>query len=151
VAEVDLRAGVYDGELFEQLRLWGDEVRLRVVDAGEVQVVEFRSVDREGPPAHVHPWHEIEYVIEGEVEFLVGDRWTRGGPGTVQVLPSGVAHSVRVPHGEARVLMMTIGPPYDGFARDSAQLEATPSGYPAPAELLEVASRHGLRLAAGRG
>jgi quercetin dioxygenase-like cupin family protein len=72
LAEVDLRAGVYDGSSFEQLRLWGDDILLRVVDAGEVQVVEFRSEDREGPPPHVHPWHEVEYVIEGEVEFLVG-------------------------------------------------------------------------------
>jgi quercetin dioxygenase-like cupin family protein len=147
LAEVDLRAGVYDGSSFEQLRLWGDDILLRVVDAGEVQVVEFRSEDREGPPPHVHPWHEVEYVIEGEVEFLVGGAWVRGGPGTVQLLPAGEAHSVRVPEGAARVLMVTVGPPYDGFARDSAALDAAAEGYPSPADLLAVAARHGLRLA----
>jgi hypothetical protein len=31
---VELRAGVYDGSSYEQLRLWGDDVLLRVVDAG---------------------------------------------------------------------------------------------------------------------
>ncbi|HJV08248.1 MAG TPA: cupin domain-containing protein [Acidimicrobiales bacterium] len=144
---MDLRAGVYDGSSYEQLRLWGDDVLLRVVDAGDVQVVEFRSEDRDGPPAHVHPLDEIEYVIEGEVEFLVDGTWTRGGPGTVQLLPAGAAHSVRVPAGAARVLMVTVGAPYDGFARDSAALAGAGEGYPDPAALLDVATRHGLRLA----
>ena len=144
---MDLRAGVWDGSSFEQLRLWGDDVLLRVVDAGDVQVVEYRSQDREGPPVHVHPWDEIEYVIEGEVEFLVNGSWVRGGPGTVQMLPAGAAHSVRVPAGTARVLMVTAGAPYDGFARDSATLAGAGDGYPDPVALLEVATRHGLRLA----
>ena len=74
--------------------------------------------------------------------------WTRGGPGTVQMLPSGVAHSVRVPEGEARLLMVTMGAPFDGFCRALAALHA--SGDAAPAAVVQVANRYGVRLAADR-
>lgn len=56
---------------------------------------------------------------------LVGDRG-RGGvpgrrrmepprPGTVQLLPKGNPHMVRVQQGTARLVMVTIGPLYDCF------------------------------------
>jgi quercetin dioxygenase-like cupin family protein len=140
-----MQAGTTDGTGVERLSVVGDDVLLRVVDAGDVEVVEYVSSDRDGPPPHSHPWDEIEFVIEGDVEFLVGDRWSRGGPGTVQMLPRGVAHAVRIPTGTARILMITLGPPYAGFAREVAALGVT--GYPDPATLLEIAGRHGLRLA----
>jgi mannose-6-phosphate isomerase-like protein (cupin superfamily) len=139
-----IEAGVVPGSEFETVTYPTDEILLRAVGRGDVQVAEYRSVDRDGPPAHSHEWDEVEVVIEGEVEFLVGDRWTRGGPGTVQLLPRGTPHSVRVPAGEARVLMVTIGAPYDGFARDVARLMSGP--YEA-ADLVEVAGRHGVWLA----
>ncbi len=141
-----MQAGTIDGSAPERLSVVGDEVLLRVADAGDVEVVEYVSSDRDGPPPHSHAWDEIEYVIEGEVEFLVGERWTRGGPGTVQLLPRGVAHAVRIPTGTARILMITLGAPYAGFAREVAALGV--AGYPDPATLLEIAARHGLRLAA---
>jgi quercetin dioxygenase-like cupin family protein len=138
-----MRAGVFDGTAYERHDLFGDEVLLRVVGDGEVEVIEYRSEDRAGPPVHSHPWDEVEYVIEGEVEFLVGDAWTRVGPGSVQMLPRGVPHAVRVPEGSARLLFITIGAPYAGFARDVAALGA--DGYPPPDQLSEIAVRHGLR------
>ncbi len=143
-----IHRGVTDASSFERLSIYGDEVRLRVVDSGDVEVIEYLSEDREGPPAHSHPWDEVEYVIEGEVEILVDDEWTRGGPGTVQMLPRGVGHAVRVPVGSARLLMITIGPPYAGLARDVAALGV--AGYPDPAELVRIAEKHGLRLVGGR-
>ncbi len=108
---VQMTAAVVDGNHFETVHYPGDEILLRVTNGGNVQVVEYYSTDRDGPPAHNHPWHEIEFVIEGEVEFYQQGAWTRGGPGTVQMLPAGVAHSVRVPRGRARLLYVTIGEP----------------------------------------
>jgi quercetin dioxygenase-like cupin family protein len=142
MAQIDMPAAVYDGEVFETISYPADEIRLRVVDAGEVQVAEYRSEDRDGPPPHSHPWHELEYVIEGEVEFRVGEEWTRCGPGSVQLLPAGVPHSVRVPEGSARLLMVTIGAPFDGFAREMATLFARPST--TLADVVETAGRFGV-------
>jgi quercetin dioxygenase-like cupin family protein len=133
---------IADGDQYELLAFPDDEIRLRVTD-GDVQVVEYESRDREGPPPHTHPWHEIEYVIEGTAEFYLNGEWQRGGPGTVQMLPAGAAHSVRIPEGSARLLMVTLGPPYDGFARDMAAMyEGTPSSE----KVVSIATRHGVAL-----
>lgn len=141
---VQMTAGIFDGRQYETVRYPADEILLRVTSAGNVQVTEYISTDRQGPPAHSHLWHEIEYVIEGEVEFYLNGEWIRGGPGTVQMLPAGVAHTVRVPNGSARLLYITIGASYDGFARELSALYA--EGKASLESIVAVAHRHGLRL-----
>ncbi len=142
VNQVEIQPGVVRGE--ETIHYPADEIHLRGIGHGNVQVVEYVSQDREGPPRHAHEWDEIEIVIDGDVEFTVGDTVTLVGPGAVQYLPAGVPHTVRVPAGEARVVMVTIGPAYDGFAREMARLFA--SGAPLT-EIAATASRFGVTLA----
>lgn len=144
MVEVHMTAGVTTGDQFETIHYPDDQIILRVTGGGNVQVIEYISADREGPPPHSHQWHEVEFVIEGEVEFYVNGVWTRGGPGTVQMLPAGSNHSVRVPQGTARLLYVTIGPPYDGMARELSALYAT--GNADLSGIVEIAHRHGLRL-----
>ncbi|HRQ42131.1 MAG TPA: cupin domain-containing protein [Chloroflexota bacterium] len=141
---VKMTAEIVDGRHFETIHYPDDEILLRVTEGGNVQVIEYRSADREGPPLHFHPWHEVEYVIEGEVEFYLHGKWVRSGPGTVQMLPAGAAHSVRVPEGSARLLYITIGAPYANFAREMAALYAQDKAN-GPA-IVTVANRHGIRL-----
>jgi quercetin dioxygenase-like cupin family protein len=144
MTDIQMTAGIIDGDSFETLKYPDDDILLRATTHGNVQVVEYSSVDREGPPAHYHPWHEVEYVIEGEVEFYLNGEWIRGGPGTVQMLPAGVPHSVRIPSGTARLLMITIGAPFDGFSRELSALYAR--GDAGLADIVAVANRHGVRL-----
>ncbi len=92
---------------------------------------------------------EIEFVIEGEVEFYQQGAWTRAGPGAVQMLPAGVAHSVRVPHGRAKLPYVTIGAPYDGMARELSALYA--SGQVTLEGVVAIANRHGVRLEGDAG
>ena len=128
----------------ELVRYPADQIWLRLVGHGDIQVAEYRSIDREGPPPHRHPWDEVQIVADGEVEFsLDGGGWMGGGPGTVQLLPRGVSHTLRVPAGEARLFQVSIGPPYDGFARDMETLFA--AGAPLD-DIVEVAGRHGVTL-----
>lgn len=143
---MDLRMDtcVVPAEDAELVRYPDDEIWLRAVGRGDVQVVEYFSTDRPGPPAHSHPWHEVEVVLDGAVEFLVEGTWTEASAGAVQLLPAGAPHSVRVPSGRARLLMVTIAAPYDAFARDVARCIDT--GAPL-VELAAVAGRHGVRLA----
>ena len=144
ITPVQMTAGIIDSRQFETVRYPDDEILLRVTGGGNVQVIEYKSTDREGPPAHYHPWHEVEYVIEGEVEFYLNGEWIRGGPGTVQMLPAGAAHAVRVPQGSARLLYITIGAPYDGFAREMSALFT--EGQANLENITAVANRHGVRL-----
>lgn len=148
MTEVQMKADIISGNEFEVVFYPDDEILLRVTNNGNVQVIEYLSTDREGPPAHYHPWHEIEYVIEGEVEFYVNGEWVQGGAGTVQMLPAGAAHSVRIPSGSARLLMITIGAPFDGFSRDLAALYA--QGIASLPGVAAVANRHGVRLEGDR-
>ena len=98
---VRMEAGVVPGSSSSLIEDPDDQIWIRAAGMGEVQVVEFWSTDREGPPAHYHPWDEIELVIEGEVGFQVDGKWSQGGPGTVQLLARSVSHAVRVPVGTA--------------------------------------------------
>jgi len=43
---------------------------------------------------HSHPSEQIAYIIEGEVDFHIGDEVTRLGPGGVAVVPPDVTHYV---------------------------------------------------------
>jgi mannose-6-phosphate isomerase-like protein (cupin superfamily) len=133
------------GDRAELIRYPADDIWLRAVGHGDIQVADYRSVDRDGPPAHSHPWDEAQIVVEGEAEFRIGDGdWIRGGSGSVQLLPSGVPHAIRVPEGSARIIQVSIGPPYDAFARDMARLQAAGAGLD---EIVATALRHGVRLA----
>lgn len=138
---LDVDAVVVPGDRAERIDYPADTIWLRAVGHGDIQVADYTSTDRDGPPVHAHPWDEAQIVVEGEVEFLVGDRWTGGGSGTVQLLPRGVPHSVRVPSGTARIIQVSVGPPYDGFARDMARLLAAGASLP---EIVDVAGRHGV-------
>jgi quercetin dioxygenase-like cupin family protein len=144
VADLHVDAVVLPGEQAELISYPADEIWLRAVGHGDVQVADYRSEDRDGPPAHSHPWDEAQIVVDGEAEFRIGDGdWVRGGSGTVQLLPKGVPHAIRVPAGSARLIQVSIGPPYDGFARDMARLFSEGAGLP---KIVEAADRHGVRL-----
>jgi hypothetical protein len=137
-------AVVLTDEDAELVRYPSDEIWLRAFGHGDIQVADYRSDDRDGPPAHSHPWDEAQIVVEGVAEFRIGDGdWVRGGSGTVQLLPKGVPHAIRVPEGHARIIQVSIGAPYDAFARDMARLMT--AGAPLE-EIAVAAQRHGVRL-----
>ena len=127
----------------EVLRSPTDLIRLLVTGRGDVQVAEITSADRVGPPPHTQQWHEVQYVLEGEVEFWLDGEWHLLGPGDVEVLPAGVPHTVRAPEGEARLLQVTMGAPFDAFIRAMATLDNDPDA-PASAKG-DAATRHGVR------
>src|SRR5688572_6118783 len=109
VTGLQVDAVVLPGQNAELIRYPSDEIWLRAAGHGDIQVADYRSDDRDGPPAHSHPWDEAQIVVEGEAEFRIGDgAWIRGGSGTVQLLPRGVPHAIRVPEGSARIIQVSI-------------------------------------------
>jgi mannose-6-phosphate isomerase-like protein (cupin superfamily) len=143
MTEVHVKAGVAlpgDAELIAY-----PLTRIRVqAGHGDIQVADYRDADREFPPKHSHPWDEVQIVVDGEVEFVVGDADpVRGGPGTVQFLPSGTAHATRVPEGDARLIQVSMGAPYDSFARDMA---AALAEHGSLERRIQVAASHGVEL-----
>ena len=46
---------------------------------------------RTAPPPHIHHAHEEGfYVLDGELEFVVGTETMRAGPGTFVMVPNGI-------------------------------------------------------------
>jgi quercetin dioxygenase-like cupin family protein len=135
---------VIPGDVAERIVYPDDEIWIRAAGHGDLQVADYTSTDRDGPPMHRHPWDEAQIVISGYAEFRIGgDDWVSGGSGTVQLLPRGTAHAVRVPRGEARLIQVSIGPPYDGFARAMAALFAEGASLD---RIAATAADHGVTL-----
>ena len=51
-----------------------------------------------------HDEHEAFYVLEGEIEFQVGETKSIGGPGTFVAAPPGVQHTFTNGGGHSRLL-----------------------------------------------
>ena len=111
---VFLRRG--DGQRF------GNNSRSVVVKSGrpEFTLLEF-TLDEgfKGPPLHLHRKHaDAFYVLEGEIEFRLGDETIRAGAGTFVLVPPGVPHafSFRGP-GSARMLNIHAPGGFDEYVR----------------------------------
>jgi quercetin dioxygenase-like cupin family protein len=128
----------------------GDDMllRLAVEQPSQLTVVEASSADRVWVPFHAHPWDELTYVLEGAMEFRVGDLVKTGGQGTMVSLPRGVPHTLRVLDGEARYLMITLGAPSLQFLKEIGHAY---SDGPTLERLLAIAARHGVSLADAKG
>jgi quercetin dioxygenase-like cupin family protein len=70
----------------------------------------------EAPEPHHHDDHvDSFYVLEGDVEFLLGDETVRGGPGMFVAAPPGFVHTFRDP-GPAGARLLNMHSPDAGFA-----------------------------------
>ena len=89
----------------------------------ELSALEFEVPPGGGVQPHFHKGHSDSfYVLEGELEFHVGDEVVRGGPGTYALAPPGVVHFFRnVSEAPARAFNLhTPG----GFVEYRRELEA---------------------------
>jgi quercetin dioxygenase-like cupin family protein len=103
------RAG--DGERFDR----DNRTIIIRVDLPQLSVIEIVFDERFEVPPHTHDDHTDTFlVLEGEVEFTVGDETVRAGAGTVLAAPPGARHGFRGAGGTARVL--NFHAPDSGFA-----------------------------------
>jgi quercetin dioxygenase-like cupin family protein len=82
----------------------------------ELALIEFAlEPGFEGPSAHSHDDHvDSFYVLEGEVDFLVGDEWMRLPAGSFVAAPVGVTHAFATHDGQ-RARLLNIHAPSTGF------------------------------------
>ncbi len=98
-----------------------------------------------GPPPHIHSREdETFYLLEGEIEFLLGDETILAGPGDFVSVPRGTVHRFVNVGTETAKLVLTFTPA--GIDRwfaeilDSAPNEVRPEDVPDNVE--EVAARY---------
>jgi len=121
---VDAQPG--DGKLPTEAVFWrpgeGERLvannRVATIKAGREQLalIEFElEPGFEGPDPHLHDDHvDSFYVLEGEVDFLVGDEWLRLPAGSFVAAPIGVTHAFATRDGQ-RARLLNIHAPSTGF------------------------------------
>jgi mannose-6-phosphate isomerase-like protein (cupin superfamily) len=111
IYEVDENAGegtaIVNGPDEGERLARADRVLLVKSDAPQLSVIEMTvAADWEGIEPHVHDDHaDSFYVLEGQVDMVVGNRTMRAGAGTLMTSPRGARHGMAGagPHG-ARLL-----------------------------------------------
>ena len=85
------------------------------IGSDDLCVIEFElEPTHEGPDAHSHTDHtDSFYVLEGSVNFQLGDEHVLAGPGTFVAAPPGVTHGFMVGPNGAR--MLNVHAPSTGF------------------------------------
>jgi quercetin dioxygenase-like cupin family protein len=99
----------------EALRGRHRELRVKF-EGDEYEVIEFSCEPGFGPiDPHVHDDHtDSFFVLEGEVEFTIGEETLRAGPGTFVAAPPGVRHGFSIP-GPGGARFLNIHAPGTGF------------------------------------
>lgn len=92
--------------------------------SGSIAVMEGTAEPGFGPPLHIHhSSEELFYVLQGQMDFQIGDRRVRATPGTLVMVPRGTVHAPRVVgHERARFLVMFAPAGPDGLFREMAVL-----------------------------
>ena len=92
-----------------------------------------------GFPGHVHEeYEEIFYVLEGEIEYLIGDEWATAPQGSTVFVPAGTAHGFRNP-SQATSRHLAIASPAEAITMIE---ELTSAG---PDDLASVMARYRTR------
>jgi quercetin dioxygenase-like cupin family protein len=117
---------------------------------------EIRVSPNNGPPPHIHSREdESFFVLEGEVEFQVGDEKITARPSTFIQGPRGIAHSFKNnTQRPARMLVVVTPPELENFFNEFAQPVASFDSPAIPASkdeidrLLAAAPKYGLQILA---
>ncbi len=74
-----------------------DKIRRRVVSGSQGMMVYWRMKAGAHAAAHSHPHEQFVWLIEGTIEFRIGDEKRTMKPGDVAVIPGGVEHEAYFP------------------------------------------------------
>jgi quercetin dioxygenase-like cupin family protein len=125
----------------------GDVYRFLVTGAetgGAYFAMEATVAPGGGPPPHIHH-HEDEtfYVLEGECDFRLGDRWVTAGVGDFVNVPRGSVHCFSNAGSEQARLVVTFSPAgIERFFEETLERAAAPDQEPPTDNNDEVAARY---------
>ena len=119
--------------------LWvvGELITLKMVGEdtkGAFTLLEEITPPQGGPPPHLHR-HEDEtfYVIEGELEFMVGDRTIPATAGSVLYGPRNILHGFKnVGTAPSRMIVLITPAGFEGFFEEVGEPVSDPSSPPPP-------------------
>ncbi len=139
----------------ESVWLVGDliEVKLSAQDTGGAySMIEETTPPGGGPPPHLHrDEDEALYVLEGEVEFLLGEDTIPAGVGTCVHIPRGTLHTFKnVGTSPSRVLAVLTPGGFERFFLEAGEPategSSAPEGPPDVGRIVEIGRRYGLEI-----
>lgn len=96
------------------IRVPGHPITYKAVSAdtgGAYSLLE-ATITGDGPPQHIHQAEEEAfYVLEGQVNILVGERTIQGTPGSFVLIPRGTVHTFFKAGTEPAKLLVIFSPP----------------------------------------
>src|SRR5690349_17521751 len=92
-----------------------------------------------GPPPHQHPWDEAYYVLEGQLEVLLGNRLVTLSAGEFVHVPAGTVHNFRMVTATAKFISMNSGRGASAFFTDLDREVGTTPDLP---KMLAIAGPH---------
>ena len=135
--------------------LGGDRITVKLTseDTGGVySVAEEISPPQGGPPPHIHSQEdETFYVLEGEVEFLLGEDTIVAGAGSCAYAPRGTLHTFKkVGTSPSRVLFVLNPGGFEKFFLEAGEPapegSSPPEGEPDVGRIVEIGQRYGLEI-----
>ena len=118
---------------------------------GAMTVMEIWVPAGMGPPPHTHDGAETVYVLEGKINYHIGDETTEGGPGSIFHIPAGVVENFE-PVEETRVLITYTPGGIDKFFAEAGEpaqspgLPPPPDGPPDLERIAAIGARYGMEL-----
>jgi mannose-6-phosphate isomerase-like protein (cupin superfamily) len=119
---------------------------------GQLTLVEVTENEGEAPLHVHHREDEAFWILDGEVEFRIGDTTVEAGPGSFVFGPRGVPHSYVVRRGPARMLFLFTPGGFENLLRATSvpaaenRIPIGEEGMPDMEALPELARRYGCEL-----
>ncbi len=87
----------------------------RSLKAVTTDLITVARVEHVGPTEHLPHVHDdvdqVMVVLEGEIEFTIGNERRLMGPGDLAIIPHGVSHGAKVAAGQHCVTLEAFSPP----------------------------------------
>jgi quercetin dioxygenase-like cupin family protein len=135
--------------------LVGDRITVKLTseDTGGVySVSEETTPPQGGPPPHTHSQEdEVLYVLEGEVEFLLGEDNITAGAGSCVHVPRGALHTFKnVGTSPSRVLVVFSPGGFEKFfleaGEPASEGSSPPQGEPDVGRIVEIGQKYGFEI-----
>ena len=120
---------------------------------GATTVMEMTIPPGSGPPPHTHPGSETVYVLDGTLQYHIGDETFDGVPGSVFHIPQGTVETFE-PTGDKNLRVLVTYSPGGienffaeaGEPAQSYELPPPPDGPPDIERLIEIGKRYGMNI-----
>jgi quercetin dioxygenase-like cupin family protein len=94
------------------------------------------------PPPHIHSGAEGFYILDGTLEFRVGEQMLEGSAGCFVLVPAGVGHTFGNTSDDPARLLIIHAPAADGYFAELADLWSQPEP-PSQDQERALQRRHG--------